>query len=539
MKKAVSLLLTLILLIGMVPAMAAGPAGALSVYFYEESAGRYGRLVQTDRVNITLDGAELTPEDVPALVQYPEGKNGRTLVPVRLIAEALGATVTWVPDTRQAILTQGEDVIVLTLGSASALVNGQSVELPDGVPAGVVKWDGKESTMVPLRFVSEQLGAEVAWDGGTFTAVITSPAGPEPTPSPTPVPTPTPTLTPVPTPTPTPDVTPTPNPTPTPTPTPPANTDKGTVTEISFSANTQVVTITADHVPEYRVIDLGDRVVIDVLGAVCPEAVENTVAIAADSDVISAIRYLQHDDDLGYGYPHTLRVVLDLRGGASYAKNIAVEAGQNQIRVTLLPLDIPGLPEEPLDPNKYTIVIDPGHDGTTLGAVYPDASGTKIYEKDLTLSISNKLKTELEKAGFNVVMTRTGETAGDLYERAALANAVEADLFVSIHINASGTVPTFQGLYTYHHPDSDRGKAFAQAVQSAVCAASGAIDRGIASADFVVLRETDMAAVLVECGFMSNVEELERLKTDAYQQKLAEGITQGITNYLNTGAIQK
>ena len=122
MKKAVSLLLTLILLIGMVPAMAAGPAGALSVYFYEESAGRYGRLVQTDRVNITLDGAELTPEDVPALVQYPEGKNGRTLVPVRLIAEALGATVTWVPDTRQAILTQGEDVIVLTLGSASACV---------------------------------------------------------------------------------------------------------------------------------------------------------------------------------------------------------------------------------------------------------------------------------------------------------------------------------------------------------------------------------------------------------------------------------
>ena len=50
---------------------------------------------------------------------------------------------------------------------------GRRVQLPDGVPAGVVKWEGKESTMVPLRFVSEQLGAEVAWDGGTFTAVIT------------------------------------------------------------------------------------------------------------------------------------------------------------------------------------------------------------------------------------------------------------------------------------------------------------------------------------------------------------------------------
>lgn len=533
MKKVLSLFLVFALFLGLVPALAAGPAGTLAVYFYDETTGKYGTLTQTDRVNMTLDGAPLTPEDVPALVQYPEGKNGRTLVPVRLIAEALGADVTWVPATRQAILSRGSDTIVLTLGSAAALVNGQSVELPDGIPAGVVKWEGKESTMVPLRFVSEQLGAEVAWDGATFTAVITSPE------TPTPTPTPTPTVSPTATPTPTPTPTATPEPTPTPTPTPPANEDKGAVTSVSFSASTQVVTIAADHVPEYRVLDLGDRIAIDILGAVCPEAVESTVAIATDSDVISAIRYLQHDDDLGYGYPHTLRVVLDLKSGASYAKNILVEAGQNEIRITLLPLDIPGLPEEPLDPNKYTIVVDPGHDGTTLGAVYPDASGTKIYEKDLTLSISNKLKAELEAAGFNVVMTRTGETAGDLYERAALANAVEADLFVSIHINASGTVPTFQGLYTYHHPSSNRGKAFAQAVQTAVCAASGAIDRGIASADFVVLRETNMAAILVECGFMSNVEELERLKTDSYQQKLAQGITQGIVDYLNTGAIQK
>ena len=157
----------------------------------------------------------------------------------------------------------------------------------------------------------------------------------------------------------------------------------------------------------------------------------------------------------------------------------------------------------------------------------------------LTLSISMKLKETLEAAGYNVVMTRTGETAGDLYERSELANAVGADLFVSIHINAAENVPSFQGLYTYHHPSSGRGKKFAQMVQSAVCEVSGAIDRGIASADFVVLRETNMAAVLVECGFMSNVEELERLKSDDYQWKLAQGITRGVTDYLNTGAIQK
>ena len=77
MKKAISLLLIFVLLIGMVPALAAGPAGTLSVYFYDEAAGRYGELIQTDRVNMTLDGAALTPEDVPGHgdlgARYPPG----------------------------------------------------------------------------------------------------------------------------------------------------------------------------------------------------------------------------------------------------------------------------------------------------------------------------------------------------------------------------------------------------------------------------------------------------------------------------------
>ena len=152
MRRVLSFLFLLCLLTGLAAARAAGPAGTLSVRFYDESAGCYGALTDTDRVNLTLDGTALYPLDVPALVQYPAGQNGRTLVPVRLIAESLGASVTWVPDTRQVILQKGESTIVLTLGSATALVNGQEILLPDGIPAGVVKWEGKESTMVPLRF---------------------------------------------------------------------------------------------------------------------------------------------------------------------------------------------------------------------------------------------------------------------------------------------------------------------------------------------------------------------------------------------------
>ena len=162
MGKRLSVLLFASMLLSLlVPAaQAAGAAGGIDVYFYEEAAGAYGALTQTDLVTLTLDGAPLAPDGVPALVQYL-GSDGRTLVPVRLIAEKLGAAVTWVPDTRQVLILESGRNIVLTLGSSTALVNGQTVELPGGVPAGVVKWDGLESTMVPLRFVSEQLGATV------------------------------------------------------------------------------------------------------------------------------------------------------------------------------------------------------------------------------------------------------------------------------------------------------------------------------------------------------------------------------------------
>ena len=325
---------------------------------------------------------------------------------------------------------------------------------------------------------------------------------------------------------------PIPPPTPEPTPDTPAAGDKGYVTGISVDASSHVVTIATDHIPEYRVVDLGDRVAVDLLGAVFSGALEGDASLLVDSDVLSSVRYNQHGDDLGYGYPHTLRVVLDLKGGASYAKNITVEAGSSGVRITATPSASPELP--PIDPNKYTVVLDAGHDGKTLGAVYPDANGVDIYEKDLTLSMVYKLRDILLNEGYNVVLTRDGETAGDLYERSELANRVNADLFVSIHCNSAPTVPTFQGLYTYYYPTSSRSKAFAQAVQDAACAASGAVDRGIASANFVVLRETNMAAVLVETGFMTNVEELTRLCDETYQQKLMEGVARGVGDYLNS-----
>lgn len=372
--------------------------------------------------------------------------------------------------------------------------------------------------MVPLRFVSEQLGAQVEWDNDTFTAHIATVQDPEPDPDPAP--------------------------TPIPTPTPPVSLeDQGFVTNIIIDRKSQSVSIYTDHLPEYRVTDFGDRVVVDLLGTVLASGNPELITLPVESNLISTVRYSQHGGDLDYGYPHTVRVVLDLKEGVSYQRNISVTAGSGGVRLTASGEPAPELPEEPdqpgftptipLDPDKLTIVVDPGHGGARPGAVYPNAEGVDIIERDLTLAISLKLRDRLLEAGYNVVMTRETDIDVDLYERAEIANAVNADLFVSVHCNASGTVPTYQGIYTYYFPDSKRGEKLARTIQPPLCALTGAIDRGVSKANFVVLRETEMCAVLVETGFMSNVEELTRLCDPEYQEKVAWGIAEGVIQYLN------
>lgn len=350
--------------------------------------------------------------------------------------------------------------------------------------------------MVPLCFVSEQLGAGVAWIGETATVAITSPEEPEPGPS------------------------------------QPEKGDLGRITGLSFDETAQTLTISADHTPEYRIVDLGDRLAVDLLGAVYPEA-DSGLTLSVESQSVLSVRCYQHGDDLGYGYPHTLRVVLDLAPGVSYAQHLTVSAGGNQVRVA-----VTGAPEEPevpaTDPEKITIAVDPGHGGNQPGAVYPDKNGDDVKEKDLTLPMALMLADILEEKGYNVVLTRTGDDSVSLADRARMANAAQAEVFVSIHCNALDRTD-YEGIFTYYYPNSTKGEALAKQVQAGVVAATGGIGRGTPSANFQVLRETTMPAVLVETGFMSCPAELARLCDPDYQQKLAQGIANGVEAYLNAG----
>ena len=178
----------------------------------------------------------------------------------------------------------------------------------------------------------------------------------------------------------------------------------------------------------------------------------------------------------------------------------------------------------PEEKGTLHVVLDPGHGGEDPGAMVGEAA-----EKDIDLAIALLVREQLEgQEGISVSMTREEDIFISLDDRAEFANREEADLYVSIHANALENDESFAGIFTFYHPDKKTSKAPAKTIQAAVTASSGGIDRGIRSADYAVLRQTDMPAVLVETGFMTCPDELAMLLDPDYQLLLAQGIAQGI-----------
>ena len=195
---------------------------------------------------------------------------------------------------------------------------------------------------------------------------------------------------------------------------------------------------------------------------------------------------------------------------------------------------------------SYTIYIDPGHGGVDSGASYGG-----VYEKNLALSVANKLKANLIQLGYQVLMTRTADYNVDFKtERSKMANQSNADLFISIHFNATGLASSnTTGIETYWyqydpeyqpkinaamHNDPTRlaeSEILANQVQTSLISGTGAVNRGVRRDTFAVLRETAIPAILVELGFMDNPSDLQKINQDSYQTKLANALAQGIDNW--------
>jgi N-acetylmuramoyl-L-alanine amidase len=186
------------------------------------------------------------------------------------------------------------------------------------------------------------------------------------------------------------------------------------------------------------------------------------------------------------------------------------------------------------------VALDPGHGGSDPGAI--GLNGTQ--EKTITLAIAKNVKALLEKAGAKVVMTRQDDrdvcapnasAVDELEARAKVANTNKADVFVSIHINSfSGR--SVGGASSYYYEKTSYDSILASSLQEALINVSGFNDRGTNAARFYVMTHSVMPASLIELGFISNPNEERLLNSPQFQQKLAQGIVNGIENFFAQAA---
>lgn len=189
----------------------------------------------------------------------------------------------------------------------------------------------------------------------------------------------------------------------------------------------------------------------------------------------------------------------------------------------------------PMDFNKI-IVVDPGH-----GGIDPGCHHGSLLEKEITLEIALKLKKELQRANFQVVMTRTEDKLfrddrnQDIHYRYRLANQVGADLFISIHVNK---YPSSQpaGAQTFYYSEED--KFLAVHIQEALKKINPVNNRTIQRGDFLVLKNTRAPGVIVEVGFISNPSDRKRITDPLEQHQIGRAITQGIISYFRQRLFQ-
>lgn len=187
---------------------------------------------------------------------------------------------------------------------------------------------------------------------------------------------------------------------------------------------------------------------------------------------------------------------------------------------------------------QLTIAIDPGHGGSERGA---HSDEPPLYEeKSLTLQTAHQLRHLLQQMGHRVVMTRELDKQVSLADRAALANQQAVDLFVSLHYNWAPNKEA-AGVEVFYFADgrSNESKKLANRVLDGIIEKTGANRRAVKLANFVVLKRTQMAAILVEGGFLSNEKERELCLDGQYREKIALGVALGIEYFLADKRIQK
>ncbi|GAA0135470.1 hypothetical protein YSY43_23100 [Paenibacillus sp. YSY-4.3] len=428
---------------------------------------------------------------------------GNVMIPIRVVMEELGFDVDWEKGTRTVTIKQADTTIKLIVNQKSATVNGKRLAL------SIAPMLKEDTTLVPLRFVSEQMGLTVGWDNATKTVYLITPdngsgngnggnngnngntgsdGGNSGNGSVTPVP----------------------------------EQNLADVTGIGFDANRLIIAVDKNVTPDVFRMTGPDRIVIDIPNARFDESFSSNHSLDAfqtgymdinDYPDVTKIRYSQFSDN-----PSTIRIVMDLSGARNYS---LLNANDGYVIVDLnVDQSYPSK-----GGGKPLVVIDAGHGGTDPGAI----SVTNKKEKDLNLSIVKKVEALLKKeTQLDYVLSRSTDVYVTLQDRARLANDLNADLFVSVHANSGSA--TASGVETYY--TREESVPFANVMHKYLVRSSGLSDRKVRAKSLHVTRETTMPAVLLEVGYLSNKSDEALLYTEKFQNSVAQGVVDGIKEYL-------
>lgn len=490
--------------------------------------------------------------------------NDRALVPVREIFEELGADVDYDSLHKLITVSYKNKVVKLEIGSSVATVNGKEYEIPDkAAPKLIAKWGHSAKTMVPVRFISENIGLNVDFDGEKG-HISVSDGKPRPSSNPT---------------------------------LPPED-------KVETAGINKISSVFDDDIVEIRVSVNGEvekmsKASVTASGVLFVDVYDVTYVVDNKTEIdlgpVKAVRLGLHDD--------CTRIAIDTDGMKAYS--VSLSADKDEIifkissdedadikadetpapsqspsakptakpssspagRPTANPTESPTVSPTPTNtpkPIKYDskkiVVIDAGHGGSDPGtqgnlmndkeleayknalnstelilATMAPGSGEKFYEKDIALNVAKKVKANLEANDIEVIMTREKDTYPTLDERPDLANEEGAVIFVSIHLNSTVSPVTaangIEVFYSEQNNDDDislTSKQLATLLLDKMIDSTNAFSRGVKTGNLLVNRKCMMPSALVEIGFMNNPIELAKMATESYQDKVAAGISQGI-----------
>ncbi|ALS22626.1 hypothetical protein PN4B1_03230 [Paenibacillus naphthalenovorans] len=526
-------------------------------------------LAAAQPIQLFMNGKQLVPEVAPRIV------NDNTIVPIRIIAESLGSKVSWDPKLRKVSVAKEGTSIQLFIDKKQATVDGKSYTL-ETAPTII-----EGNTMLPIRFVSENLGVEVTWDEPTRSVFLYHKQKESPEPDQT-------------------------------------GSEDGKVKEEQGKPGNDAAAAGNNSAgnnnsaggknPQESKDKTGDKeassggsgnpvkageqpvnpganapspgcaVPQSATRSLAPGAADANAPAVKDGKAPVKVQSITFDGEMlciqttGGEVKPTMfklaepdRIVLDIPGAELDATLATVvnEAKEGTVPLTephdivakiryslfskepstvrividlqkkseLILSDVlpGGLISAKLAKGKdrYRVVIDPGHGGKDSGAV----SVTNRFEKDLVLSLGHKVADLLQKEpGIEAVMTRSDDTFIELADRVAKAEESEADLFISIHANTINK-ESVGGTETFYW--TPQSMDFANLMHKSIVEATGFTDRKVKQERFYVIRNTTMPSVLLEIGFLSNPAEEALMYQDAFQNRVAESIVAAIKKQLN------